>query len=119
MLINQGWFTALNTLHLLDSQSFEYEICLLQALSMPLIRCTNVFFQGRLSRHITSPSEKTRPESLPGDYMGKAQGGGGDTLIFCGYIGEAPASTPKPKKLLRFADHPPPHKKNTSPIRHT
>ena len=26
-------------------------------------------------------------------------------LIFCGYIGEAPASTPKPKKLLRFADH--------------
>ena len=43
-------------------------------------------------------------------------GGGGGTLIFCGYIGEAPASTPKPKKLLRFADHP---KKNTSPIRHT
>ena len=30
----------------------------------------------------------------------------GGTLIFCGYIGEAPASTPKPKKLLRFADHP-------------
>ena len=26
--------------------------------------------------------------------------------FFCGYIGEAPASTPKPKKLLRFADHP-------------
>ena len=34
-------------------------------------------------------------------------GGGGGTLIFCGYIGKAPASTPKPKKLLRFADHPP------------
>ena len=34
-----------------------------------------------------------------------AQGGGG-TVIFCGYIGEAPASYPKPKKLLRFADHP-------------
>ena len=30
------------------------------------------YFQGRLSRHITSPSEKTRPESWPGDYMGKA-----------------------------------------------
>ena len=30
----------------------------------------------------------------------------GGTLIFCGYIGEATASTPKPKKLLRFADHP-------------
>ena len=33
-------------------------------------------------------------------------GGEGGTLIFCGYLGEAPASTPKPKKLLRFADHP-------------
>ena len=30
------------------------------------------YFQGRLPRHITSPSEKTRPESWPGDYMGKA-----------------------------------------------
>ena len=30
----------------------------------------------------------------------------GDTLIFCGYIGETPASTTKPKKLLRFTDHP-------------
>ena len=49
-----------------------YSIHILQALNLPLIRCTNVFFQGRLSRHITSPSEKTRPESWPGDYMGKA-----------------------------------------------
>ena len=32
--------------------------------------------------------------------------GGGGTVIFCGYIGEAPASTPKPKKLMRFTDHP-------------
>ena len=39
----------------------------LQALNMPLIRCTNVFFQGRLSRHFTSPTEKTRPESWPGN----------------------------------------------------
>ena len=30
------------------------------------------YFQGRLSRHITPSSEKTRPESWPGDYMGKA-----------------------------------------------
>ena len=30
------------------------------------------YFQGRLSLHIISPSEKTRPESWPGDYMGKA-----------------------------------------------
>ena len=72
MLIHQRWFTALYTEHLLDSQSFEFEIYILQALNMPLIRCTNVFFQGRLSRHIASPSEKTRPESWPGDYMGKA-----------------------------------------------
>ena len=72
MLIHQGWFTALYNQHLLESQSFEFEICILQALNMPLIRCTNVFFEGRLSRHITSPSEKTRPESWPGDYMGKA-----------------------------------------------
>ena len=39
---------------------------------MPLIRCTNVFYQGRLSRHITSPTEKPRPESWPGDYMDTA-----------------------------------------------
>ena len=72
MLIHQGWFTALYTQHKLDSQSFEFEICILQALNMPLIRSTNVFFQGSLSRHITSPSEKIRPESWPGNYMGKA-----------------------------------------------
>ena len=52
MLIHQGLFTALYTQHLLDSQSFEFEICILQALNMPLMRCTNVFFQGSLSRHI-------------------------------------------------------------------
>ena len=57
---------------LLDSQSFEFEICILKALNMPLIRCTNVFFQGRLSRHSTTPSEKTRLESWPRNYMGKA-----------------------------------------------
>ena len=27
------------------------------------------YFQGSISRHITHPSEKTRPESWPGDYM--------------------------------------------------
>ena len=60
------------TQRLLDSHSFEFEICISQALNMPLIRCTNVFFQGRLSRHITSPSEKTRPESWPEENMGMA-----------------------------------------------
>ena len=59
----EGWFTALYTQHLLDSQSFEFEICI--SLNMPLIRCTDVFFQGRLPRHIIFPSEKTRPESWP------------------------------------------------------
>ena len=44
MLINEGWFPALYTQHLLDSQSFGFELCTLQALNMPLIRCTNVFF---------------------------------------------------------------------------
>ena len=38
MLIHQGWFTALYIQHLLDSQSFEFELCILQALNMPLIR---------------------------------------------------------------------------------
>ena len=46
MLIYQGWFTALYTQHLLDSKSLEFEICILQALNMPLIRCTNVFSKG-------------------------------------------------------------------------
>ena len=68
-----GWLTALYIQHLLDSPSFElnFLICILLALQMPLIR-TNVFCQGRLSRHITSPSDKTRPESWPGNYMDKA-----------------------------------------------
>ena len=34
MLIHQGLFTALYTQHLLDSQSCEFEICILQALHM-------------------------------------------------------------------------------------
>ena len=49
--------------------------------------------------------------------MGTPGGGGGATVIFMDTysVGEAPASAPKPKILLRFTDHP----KNTSPIRHT
>ena len=68
MLIHQESFTAQYTQHKLYSMihnRFVFEICILQALNMPLIRCTNVFFQGRLSRHITSPSKK------PGNHMGK------------------------------------------------
>ena len=44
MHIHQGWFTALYTQHLLDSQSFELEICILQALNMPLKCYSNIFF---------------------------------------------------------------------------
>ena len=57
MLTHQGWFTALYS----HSQSFEFLICILLTLQMPLIRCTNVFYQGRLSRPITFPSERLAP----------------------------------------------------------
>ena len=56
MLIHQWWFTAL------DSQSFELEMCILQAPNMPLIRCTNVFLEGRLSRHTCDKLIKSEPE---------------------------------------------------------
>ena len=46
MLIYQGWFTALYSQRLLYSQSFEFLICILQAINMPQILCTNVFVQG-------------------------------------------------------------------------
>ena len=104
MLIHQGWFTVLYTQHLLDSQNFEFEICILQALNMPLIRCTNVyFFQGRLSRHITSPSEKTRPESWPRDYMGKASCHHPTAATKCKESRTKPQQTPSVEKHA----HPP------------
>ena len=65
-------YCAIYSQHLLASPSFEFLFCILLAFQMPLIRCTNIFYQGRLSRHITPPSEETCPESLPGNYMGKA-----------------------------------------------
>ena len=61
MLIRQGWFTALYTQHLLDSQSFEFEICILQTLNMTLIRCTNVFFQGRYPVTLLAPPKRLVP----------------------------------------------------------
>ena len=36
MRIHQGWFTALYTQHLLDSQSFEFEICIFPREATPL-----------------------------------------------------------------------------------
>ena len=73
MLIHQGLFTALYTQHLFYSQSLKFEICIFPREAIPLhyFPLREDFFQGRLSRYITSPSEKTRPESWPGDYMGK------------------------------------------------
>ena len=35
MLIHQGWFTALYTQHLLDSQSLEFEICIFPRVAIP------------------------------------------------------------------------------------
>ena len=35
MLIHQGWFTALSTQHLLDSQSLEFEICIFPREAIP------------------------------------------------------------------------------------
>ena len=61
MLIHQGWFTALYTQHLLNSQSFEFEICILQALNMPLIRCTNVFSKGGYPVTLLPPPRRLVP----------------------------------------------------------
>ena len=36
MLIHQGWFIALYTQHLLDSQSFEFEICIFPREAIPV-----------------------------------------------------------------------------------
>ena len=63
MLIHQGWFTALYTLHLLDSQSFEFEICILQALNMLLIRCTNVVSKGGYPVTLLPPPRRLRSGS--------------------------------------------------------
>ena len=52
--IHQGWFTALYTKHLLDSQSLEFEIC--------------VFPREAIPSHYFP----LREDSWPGDNMGKA-----------------------------------------------
>ena len=62
-------YCAIYSQYLLASQSFEFLICILLALKMPLIRCTNVFYQGRLSRHINSPSDKTLPTEFRVSYL--------------------------------------------------
>ena len=57
MLIHQGWFTVLYTQHLLDSQSFEFEICIFPREAIPLH-----YF----------PLREDSPRVLAWGYMGKA-----------------------------------------------
>ena len=61
MLTHQGWFTALYTLHLLESQSFEFLICILLPANMPLIRCTNVFYKGDYPVTLLPPPRRLVP----------------------------------------------------------
>ena len=61
MLIHQGWFTALYTQHLLNSQSFEFLICILLPANMPLIRCTNVFYKGDYPVTLLPPPRRLAP----------------------------------------------------------
>ena len=61
MLIHQGWFTALYTEHLLESQSFEFLICILLPANMPPIRCTNVFYKGDYPVTLLPPPRRLAP----------------------------------------------------------
>ena len=59
----------LNTYSILKVSSLKFHITSTQYAANTLHQR---IFKGRLSRHITSPSGKTRPESWPEDYMGKS-----------------------------------------------
>ena len=59
MLTHQGWFNLLYMQPLLVSHTTEFIICISIYIRAP-------------HRHITSPSEKSRPETWPGNYLGKA-----------------------------------------------
>ena len=61
MLIHQGWFTALYSQHLLDSQSFKFLICILLPANMPLTRCTNVFYKGDYPVTLLPPPRRLAP----------------------------------------------------------
>ena len=61
MLTHQGWFTALYIQHLLNSQSLEFEICILLPANMPLIRCTNVFYKGDYPVTLLPPPRRLAP----------------------------------------------------------
>ena len=59
MLIHQGWFNLL--IYATFTPTTNYRVCNLHIYLYPTPR-----------RHITSPSEKSRPETWPGKHMGKA-----------------------------------------------
>ena len=61
MLIHQGWFTAIYTQHLLDSQSFKFEICILQALNTLHQHIFTYFSKGGYSVTLLSPLRRLIP----------------------------------------------------------
>ena len=56
-------------LHLLVSQTIEFIICIFMIASTTLQKR---IISMTLHCHITSPAEKSRPETWSGNYMGKA-----------------------------------------------
>ena len=60
MLTHQGRFNLLYMQALLVSHTTEFVICI------------PIYISMAPRRHITSPSEKSRPETWPGKHMGKA-----------------------------------------------
>ena len=59
MLTHQEWFYLVYNIPSLVSQTTEFVICI-------------VFISMTPYRHITSPFDESRPETWPGNYMGKA-----------------------------------------------
>ena len=59
MLIHHGWFNLV--IYATFTPTTNYRVCNLHVYLYPTPRC-----------HITSPSEKSRPETWPGNIMGKA-----------------------------------------------
>ena len=59
MLTHQGWFNLL--IYATFTLTTNYRV-----------RNLHIYLYPTPRRHITSPSEKSRPETWPGNYMGKA-----------------------------------------------
>ena len=107
MLIHQGWFTALYTEHLLDSQSFEFEICILQALNMPLIRCTNVFSKGGYPVKLLPPPRRLVPSlGLGTTWVRQLQSGSCHYPTAATKCNEPPSRVTETPSVEKYA-HPP------------